>query len=48
MNRQLADAASREWKRSEANSSPFVEKAHYDDPDTRLQLLTYFIEQSPS
>ena len=41
MKGQLADAAFREWKRSEAHSSPFVEKAHCDDPDTRLQLLTY-------
>jgi len=47
VNGQLADAAFREWKRSEDYNSPFVEKAHCDDPDTRLQLFTYFMEQSP-
>ena len=51
MNGRLADAAFQEW-RSEAHSSSFVEKAHCDDPDARLQLFNYlltsFMEQSHS
>jgi len=39
---RLADAAFQEW-RSEAHSSPFVEKAHCDDPDAKLQLFDYLL-----
>ena len=48
MNGQLADAAFREWKGSETHSSPFVEMAHCDDPDTKLQLFTYSLRGAQS